>query len=253
MRHLSEGRLHKIWNSLASDNVKAVIFDIYNTLFENSTAVWEKTFQDICSEQDLPVDPHDLYTRWRSLEAETRKGRVNLAAVELSHPFRPYREVWKECFSRVFEESGLGANASTATSRAITDMGRRQPYPDSLNVVKLLQKQYKTAALSNADESFLYPVLEKAGLVFDAVLCSEAVGVYKPHPLPFERILEMLRVNPSEAVFVGDTMYDDILGAQQVGMRTVLVNWDKSRIDTSLVAPDQQVHRLTDLLDMLAP
>ena len=235
------------------NTTKAVIFDIYNTLFHNGPDAWVVTFQGICQEQALPADPEGLYLRWRALEAETRRGRVNLEAPELSPPFRPYQEVWQECFARLFRELELDADAAAAACRVVTDMGRRQPYPDSLPVVTQLHTWYRTAVLSNADKSFLYPILESAALPLDAVLSSEAVGAYKPHPLPFQRMLEVLQVAPPEAVFVGDTLYDDILGAQRVGMRTVLVNWDGAPVDTSVAAPDEQVTNLRELLTILEP
>ena len=79
------------------------------------------------------------------------------------------------------------------------------------------------------------------------------MGAYKPHPLPFQRVLEVLEVAPHETVFVGDTLYDDILGAQRAGMRTVLVQRSSAPADTALVRPDHQIDNLTELLDLLGP
>ncbi len=232
---------------------KAVIFDVYNTLFDNGHEAWLATFRAICQQQSFPIGHQELYRRWRAMEAETRKGRVNLEAPELSPPFKPYRAIWEECFERLFEELGLDADPAAANSRVVADLGRRGLYPESLAVVTRLHASFKTAILSNADDSFLKPLLEAMPLPLDVVVSSEAVSAYKPHPVGFQRILEVLQVAPREAVFVGDTVYDDILGAQRVGMRTVLVNWSGTPVDTSLARPDYQVTNLTQLLDLLRP
>ena len=228
-----------------------MIFDIYNTLFDNSYAAWVTTFQSLCREQDLSVGPETLYLHWRTSEVETRKWRVNLEVPELSPPFKSYGAIWEKCFYESFEDLGLEANPIAATERVIADMGRRTPYPESLPVVTQLHTWYKTGALSNADNSFLRPLLKTYALPMDTVISSETLEVYKPHPLSFQRVLEVLQVAPQEAIFIGDTLHEDILGAQRAGMHTVLVNWESAHVDTSIVTPDHQVTNLAQLLDIL--
>ena len=232
---------------------KAVVFDVYNTLFDNGHQVWAKTFEALCREQGLSVSPEELYQRWRALDQAFRKQRVNLEAPHLSPPFQPYRDIWLECFVRAFQELGVEGDPARANARVLTDLAQRPLYPESLPVVTQLHAWHKTAIVSNADHSFLSPLLERTRLPFDAVISSETVGAYKPHPLPFQRVLEMLGVAPHETVFVGDTLYDDILGAQRAGMRTVWVNGSGAPGDAALVRPDHQVESLTQLLDLLGP
>ena len=58
----------------------------------------------------------------------------------------------------------------------------------------------------------------------DAVVVSDEIGIRKPRPEIFLTTLERLGINdPTRAVMVGDTLAHDIIGAQRVGMRTVLV------------------------------
>jgi FMN phosphatase YigB (HAD superfamily) len=58
---------------------------------------------------------------------------------------------------------------------------------------------------------------------FEAIVISAELGVRKPNPRIFEKALRILDVKASDAVFVGDTLKTDIFGAQNVGMKTVLV------------------------------
>jgi HAD superfamily hydrolase (TIGR01509 family) len=51
---------------------------------------------------------------------------------------------------------------------------------------------------------------------------SSAVGVCKPHPRIFEEALRQVDVTAADALFVGDVVRKDIVGAQRVGMRAVL-------------------------------
>ena len=105
--------------------------------------------------------------------------------------------------------------------------------------------------LSNADDGYLIPLLDRMGWRFDAVLSSEMAHAYKPLPVPFRQVLQMLGVCPVESVYVGDTQFDDILGASKVGMKTVWVNRNEVPPDPNLPAPDRQVKSLTELPNIL--
>jgi HAD superfamily hydrolase (TIGR01509 family) len=59
---------------------------------------------------------------------------------------------------------------------------------------------------------------------FQAVFDSAIVGVEKPHPEIFRMALASAGVEPSQAVFVGDTYATDIGGAQLAGMQGVLID-----------------------------
>jgi putative hydrolase of the HAD superfamily len=91
--------------------------------------------------------------------------------------------------------------------------------------------------------------LERFGLIdfFDHLLFSADVGIRKPHPKIFQTALEALKVAPSEAVFVGDRVPEDVAGAMRVGMRGV---WkerpDRERLPG--VTPDAQIVHLRELL-----
>ena len=55
-------------------------------------------------------------------------------------------------------------------------------------------------------------------------ILSREFGFVKPHPGMFLEAARRLGANPKDCVFVGDLPLSDVWGAQQVGMRTVLVD-----------------------------
>jgi HAD superfamily hydrolase (TIGR01662 family) len=62
------------------------------------------------------------------------------------------------------------------------------------------------------------------GLDVDAAIGSFEHGKTKPHASIFRAVLELLGVEPADAVMVGDTVEDDIEGARALGMRAILVD-----------------------------
>jgi FMN phosphatase YigB (HAD superfamily) len=51
---------------------------------------------------------------------------------------------------------------------------------------------------------------------------SGEVGFVKPHPRPYELMLDGLGLNADQCVYVGDNWLADVQGAKGVGMRAVL-------------------------------
>jgi putative hydrolase of the HAD superfamily len=97
-------------------------------------------------------------------------------------------------------------------------------YDDVLDTLAgLRERGLKIGLLSNRggvlDEFVIHHALD-----VDAHLTSSAHGKTKPHEAIFRRLLASLEVEPEDAVMVGDTIEDDIEGAQAIGMRAILLD-----------------------------
>jgi len=91
--------------------------------------------------------------------------------------------------------------------------------------------------------------------LIDAEVYTSEIQWTKPHPEAFRAALAALgQDDPRRAVFVGDRLWDDIHGAQQVGMRAVFVphsdlpEFQRGPVDGR---PDATVQRLADLLPIV--
>lgn len=88
--------------------------------------------------------------------------------------------------------------------------------------------------------------------LIDGAVYSSEIPYTKPHPEAFKAAIAAVGVpDPSRVVFVGDRPFEDVHGAQQVGMRAVLVPHSRIPADQRVEVdgePDAVVHRLGDLL-----
>ncbi len=108
-----------------------------------------------------------------------------------------------------------------------------QAYVNSLTLrpfaEKLLQQASENRKIGLVSNFTYAPVvhasLRKLGIsrFFNAVVVSGDVGWRKPYKLVFEEALRRLQVEPSEAVYLGDSPLEDIKGAKNAGLRTVFV------------------------------
>ena len=94
---------------------------------------------------------------------------------------------------------------------------------------KLRDAGFKLAIVSNW-ESPLDPLTERLGIAeyFDAIVASHDVRVRseKPDPHIFNYALAAVGVSAEEVVHVGDTYEADVVGAQGVGIRPILLDRD---------------------------
>ena len=89
----------------------------------------------------------------------------------------------------------------------------------------------------------------------DGAVYTSEIPHGKPHPSAFRAALDAVGVeDPRHAVFVGDRPWDDIHGAQQAGIRAILVPHSTIPADQQVpvdVSPDAIVQRLGDVLEVV--
>jgi HAD superfamily hydrolase (TIGR01509 family) len=84
----------------------------------------------------------------------------------------------------------------------------------------------------------------------DAVVFCADVGYRKPHRAPFDRALALLEVRAADAVFVGDDPRWDVAGAEQAGIRPLLLAPKSTAAVSDAV---ESARNLREVLDHLLP
>lgn len=209
--------------------LKAILFDLGDTLFDfepmNRAEVFEtagrKTY-DFLASMGHSLPPFRRYyksqvwtVRWAYLCSVVRRREFNafdlLAKVcdrmRLQLDDATLRELAWQWYSPLTHHTKVAADVIPTLTR-------------------LRERGLKLALVSNTfipgfvlDKHLqLHDLLE----FFPIRVYSSAVGVCKPHPRIFEEALRQVGVSASDALFVGDVVRKDIVGAQRVGMRAVL-------------------------------
>ena len=128
--------------------------------------------------------------------------------------------------------------------------------PDAVEtLVALRDRGLYCAVVSNADDSWLGPALERHGLapLLDDWTSSEAAASCKPHAGIFHLALGKAGLHPSDVLFVGDSPEHDVAGANAVGMRTVLVAGPTAApLTKGLSATAEPDHVIEHLLELVA-
>jgi putative hydrolase of the HAD superfamily len=111
------------------------------------------------------------------------------------------------------------------------------------------------AVVSNAFDPpwLLHRDLERLGIAerVDVAVFSSEVGRRKPDAAIFRAALDRLGVEPAEALHVGDRLYEDVRGAQQLGIRTVQALWFRADEHPEGGEPDFQAFTQHDVLNVV--
>jgi putative hydrolase of the HAD superfamily len=123
----------------------------------------------------------------------------------------------------------------------------------------LKERDIKIGVLSNTiwSRTFHERVFARDGVLelLDGGVYSSEIDHAKPHPEAFRAALRAVGVSdPSRCVYVGDRPFEDVHGAQRVGMRAILVPHSDIPASQQVpveVRPDAVVHRLTEVLEVV--
>ncbi len=94
-------------------------------------------------------------------------------------------------------------------------------------LIHLIKHGIKIAVVSDAPgrEAWMRIYYLNLHHVFDIVLTFDETKVHKPSPVPFKMALKQLDINPDEAIMVGDWPERDVVGASQVGIKTIFARY----------------------------
>jgi len=165
-----------------------------------------------------------------TLETTRYEAARDTALVELRrHPELEHDdEIWFRFTERIVR--GMGGDAESAYDCAVEiTRGWEQHenfelYDDVPAALAALRSAGLRIGLVSNSARDVREFARHHGLDVDAGISSFHHGRTKPHASIFRAVLELLGVEPSHAVMVGDTIADDIEGAVALGMRAILVD-----------------------------
>ncbi|MXV72882.1 HAD family hydrolase [Candidatus Poribacteria bacterium] len=234
--------------------IKAVFLDLDGTLCDSDTA-WgiaqSKTFQ-LLGKHYPNVSEEAITKAWTTVHQRLFQ---QLGAGKLS-----MAEVRDARFQCLFEELGLPADkvmeelSDFFCSRYLTSLHLY----DDVTVLEKLTGYHVGIITNGAHDEHTDSQLSKVrhlGLNerIQSLTISGEIGVRKPNLEIFKVACERADVLPKEAVYVGDSVQNDIVGANRAGMTSIFIN-RKSEVlipESTDERPDYTVSSLPEVLSCL--
>lgn len=220
--------------------IKAVVFDVDNTLVDFMKMKTAAVDAAIDAMIDAGLDIRKAEAQKRIFAIYDKKG------IE-------FQQVFDEFLGGVQGEVDyrILANGILAYRRAREGVLVAYPHV-KMALMKLVRMGVRLGVVSDAPKLQAWMRLGSLGIddLFEVVVTLDDTGKRKPAPEPFEKALELLGVEPQEAVMVGDWAERDILGAKEIGMYTVFARYGDS-FGTKHSGADADIDDILELIPFI--
>lgn len=197
--------------------MKAVIFDLDNTLFDHTASAtyairtWIPELGGVASDELVAqwfVIEEVHYNRFLARELthqEQRRGRLHDFLPLIGHPVPSTDAELDELFTGYLRHY----------------KGSWTAFPDARPALEVARSNgWRIGVLTNGSTPQQNAKLAAIGLadLVDVVCCSESLDVSKPAPEAYLRTCQALGTDPADTLMIGDNLELDVVGAQAVGL-----------------------------------
>jgi HAD superfamily hydrolase (TIGR01549 family) len=233
--------------------IKAVTFDLGNTLLRQDNLEWSRLERAGLLNHISLFEKRNLkkpnFKEWTSLFYKLNTLFEDVVKVhEIEIPLDKIFKIMLEFYqipTDIHPESMVRSFCQPlADARVMFD--------DTLDVLKILKNsRVPLGIISNTyvPGTIVREVLERLRILsyFDFVFFSSDYVFRKPHFVMFEAVLRHWNLRPSQVLHVGDQPDRDVAGAGNVGFKTIWIHRGRPKKGTSKIKPDAEINSLSEL------
>ncbi len=227
------------------EKYKAVLFDIDDTLFNSSLMSSSARKNAIRA------------IRRAGIEIDEDKGYSILAKI-----VKKYGSNYGEHFNRFLEEIGHQPHPKLIASAVVAYHSEKhallRPFPDVVLTLLTLMKELKIGVVSDGIQENQWEKLIYLGFqhFFETVVINEKKPNQKPGTYGFQKALNELGIaDPAKVIYVGNSIEKDIVGANRMGLVSVLYDpkekADKDKL-TGEEKPDYIIKRISEITKIVS-
>jgi len=204
--------------------IRAVFLDVGGTLAYPHPS-FHGLIDEVCQRHGLIINPADAERAepavWARIAEREDVGRGFSVSAERSQAF------WLFVYRSFLTELGFAEAAETDLPQRLLETFVRlesyRLYDDALPTLDVLRSAGFTLGVISNWEEWLERLMVSLGIreYFDVAIISGLAGHEKPDREIFLAALDAAGTRPEETVHVGDSVRDDVKGAQAVGIRGI--------------------------------
>ena len=219
------------------ENVKAIIFDAYGTLFDVNSAA-EKC-------KDKIGDKWEGFANfWRTTQLEYTWLR------SLMDRHKDFWQITEDSLDKSIKVFNIDPSMRNELLNLYKILSPFQEVPETLKTLK--EKKFKLAILSNGTPSLLDQLVKSNHLdnLFDDIFSIEQVGIYKPSSRVYDLPIKKYNISKSEVAFLSANTWD-VSGGGNYGYQSIWVNRNNNIFDNLDFKPKYQIKDLGKLIQLL--
>ena len=218
-------------------NIKAIIFDAYGTLFDVNSAA-EKCKGKIGDKWE------DFANYWRTTQLEYTWLR------SLMNRHKDFWKITEDSLDKSMKFFKIDNSMRNDLLDLYKVLSPFSEVKETLN--KLKKKDFKLAILSNGTPSLLGNLVKNNNLenIFDDIFSIEEVGIFKPDSKVYELPVKKYNIKKDEILFLSANTWD-VSGGGNYGYNSLWVNRNKNIFDNLDYQPLDEIHDLSELLEII--
>ncbi len=194
-------------------DIKAVFFDTGGTVLDWHGGI-VKALTRIAQVQGLEADWHAVANDWRR---RTLKGIVGQV-----RPAFNMDDVHRSTLEESLDRFGLRSMTAEQRHAIWRTWHSVDAWPDFPLALAALRKAVPAVSFTMLPTALVVDVSRRNGIVWDAIISCEMIGIYKPAVEAYVTAARWLAVEPSQVLMVACHNFD-LNGAQVAGFRTAFV------------------------------
>ena len=219
------------------ENVKAIIFDAYGTLFDVNSAA-EKC-------KDKIGDKWEPFANfWRNTQLEYTWLR------SLMKRHKNFWQITEDSLDKSIKAFNIDPNMKDELLNLYKVLSPYKEVPKTLKTLK--EKNLKLAILSNGTPPLLNELVKSNKLdnLFDDLFSIEEVRIYKPDSKVYDLPIKKYKIEKNEVAFLSANTWD-VSGGGNYGYQSIWVNRNNNIFDNLDYKPDFVIKDLSGLLNKL--
>jgi 2-haloacid dehalogenase len=218
-----------------------VTFDLFSALIDSRTG-GSAALGRIAEAHGWDVAGTDLYDDWDARNKASQKDVPH----DDGAPWVSFAEHSRRALAASYAARGLAADPAADVEVLLDSLPEWPLWPDVAAALPQVARQHRVGILSNVDDA-LFRRTRAAALVDDeAVLTSQRLRAYKPHPELY------LRARDAGVTVHVPASARDTRGALEAGLAVVRVRRPGHRLDPDGPQPEHEVDDLAELPRVLA-
>ncbi|NIM10987.1 MAG: HAD-IA family hydrolase [Candidatus Aminicenantes bacterium] len=231
--------------------IRVISFDVGFTLIKTEPPVGE-VYATIAARFGFHLNPEETHSRFRKTWVKQNElNRQKTTDNALADEERSY-QWWKGIFKESIGDTIPPEDLETVFKVCYQEYAKGEYwriYPEVCRTLTTLRSRgFHLVVLSNWDHRLLRTLKDlQLDRFFEKIYISTRIGYAKPDPRAFLYIIEDLKIPKQALLHIGDTLEDDIIGAQKANIQCVCI--DRRGKYQSIPGPVPIISSLSELLE----
>ena len=219
------------------ENIKAIIFDAYGTLFDVNSAAKK------C--KDKIGDKWESFANfWRTTQLEYTWLR------SLMKRHKDFWQITEDSLDKSIKTFNIDPSMKNELLNLYKVLSPFKEVPETLKMLK--KNNFKLAILSNGTPSLLNELVKSNNLddIFDDLFSIEEVGIFKPDSKVYDLPIKKYKIEKNEVAFLSANTWD-VSGGGNYGFNSIWVNRNNSIFDNLDYKPQNEIKNLSELTKLI--